>query len=264
MLDGLLAAAEGMGIELRPKFIMVDFELAIINALQVTFPTVTICGCLFHLSQSIYRNIQKNGLVEAYRTNDETSLSLRKLSALAFLPPDEIADAFKTMSANAPEEIAPVYKYFEETYVLGKPVSTRVRRRGRPAARMERRHPPRFPPKLWSVQHLQENNLPRTNNSLEAWHRRFETVVERYHLGVFSTIREFIKENHRTDQEVERLTAGNTGVKKKKEQVQREERLRTVLARLGTIPVEDYLRGIAHNMQLSACQRVAEEETDSE
>jgi len=62
---------------------------------------------------------------------------------------------------------------------------------------------------------------------------------------------------------VERLTAENTGVKRKKEQVQRAERLRTVVGRHGTIPVDDYLQGIAHNMRLSACQRVAEE-TDSE
>src|SRR6218665_2925770 len=75
-----------MEIELRPKFIMVDFELAIINALQVKFPTVTMCGCLFHLGQNIYRHIQKNGLDDAYRTNDETFLSLRKHSALAFYP----------------------------------------------------------------------------------------------------------------------------------------------------------------------------------
>jgi len=147
--------------------------------------------------------------------------------------------------------------------VLRKPFATRVKRRERPACPVQRRHLPRFSPKLWSVLHLHENNLPRTNNSLEAWRRRFETVVERYHLGVFLTIREFIKENHQTDQEVERLTPGNTGVKKKKQQVQREERLRTVMGRHGTIPVDDYLRGIAHNMQLSACQRVAEE-TDSE
>ena len=99
---------------------MVDLELPI--ALQLKFPTVTMCGCLFHLGQNIYRNIQKNGLVEAYRTNDETSFSLRKLSALAFLPPDEIPDAFKSLSSNAPEAVAPVYTYFEETCVLGKPV----------------------------------------------------------------------------------------------------------------------------------------------
>src|SRR6218665_1103345 len=39
---------------------------------------------------------------------------------------------------------------------------------------IQRRHPSRFFPKLWSVLHMQENNFSRTNNSLEAWHRRFE------------------------------------------------------------------------------------------
>src|SRR6218665_906189 len=41
--------------------------------------------------------------------------------------------------SNAPEEVAPVYKYFEETYVLhvGKPVATRVKRRGIPAYHMQ-------------------------------------------------------------------------------------------------------------------------------
>jgi len=113
------------------KICMVDFELAIINAFQLKFPTVTMCGCLFHLGQNIYRHIQKNGLVDAYRTNEETSLSL---------------------------------------YALCKDI-------------------------------IHHNFLP-----------------SYVHL----------------------LTAGNTGVKQKKEQVQREERLRTVVGRHGTIPVDDY------------------------
>lgn len=51
----------------------------------------------------------------------------------------------------------------------------------------------------------------------------FETVVERYHMGVFSLIRKFVKENHHIDQEIERLIARNIPVNKKKEQLQREE-----------------------------------------
>ena len=173
-----------------------------------------------------------------------------------------IRDAFDAFSNSAPDEVAPVFKYFGENYVLGKPIATRGR--GRPP-RIPRRHPPRFPPELWSVHHLQAHNLPRTNNSLKAWHRRFETVVARYHLGVFSTIREFIKENHRTDQEVERLIAGNIAVKRKKEQHLREERIATVVGRHGTIPLDDYLRGIAHNMLLTSCHRVVVvEESDTE
>ena len=248
MLERLLSAAEEMGIELDPTFMIVDFELASINALQQTFPRARVSGCLFHLRQSIYRSVQRYGLVDEYRRNDNVSLSVRKLTALAFLPSDEIEDAFIALSNIAPREVEQVYKYFGETYVLGRPIV--APRKGRPP-RCPRRHAPRFPPHLWSIHHLQVRNLPRTNNNLEAWHRRFETVVERCHLGVYSVIREFIKEDHRTDQEVERLIAGNAPRKKKREQLQREERLATVFNRLGTIPTDDYLRGVAHNMHFS-------------
>ena len=92
--------------------------------------------------------------------------------------------------------------------------------------------------------------------------------MARYHLGVFSTIREFIKENHRTDQEVERPIAGNIPdfpVKRKKEQHLREERIATVVGRHGTIPLEDYLRGIAHNMHFTSCRTVVVvEDSDTE
>ncbi len=250
MLERLVSSAEAKGITLNPTFIILDFELASINALQRTFPDERLSGCLFHLGQNIYRNIQKNGLVDAYKTIDNVSLSLRKLSALACLPSEEIYDAFIAISENIPNEVEAVYKYFGETYVLGRP--NIVRGRGRPR-RAPILHPPRFPPTLWSIYHLQGYNLPRTNNNLEAWHRRFETVVQRYHLGVYSMIKEFIKENHHTEQEIERLIAGSCTRKKKKEQVQREERIATVMSRHGTVPVDEYLRGIAHNMHFSSC-----------
>jgi len=84
--------------------------------------------------------------------------------------------------------------------------------------------------------------------------------VARYHLGVFSTIREFKKEN----QEVARLIAGNISVKRKKEQHLREERIATVVGRHGTIPLDDYLRGIAHNMHFTSCRTVVVEDSDTE
>lgn len=37
--------------------------------------------------------------------HSEERTSLRKLSAIAFLSPDEMPDAFKALSVNAPEEV---------------------------------------------------------------------------------------------------------------------------------------------------------------
>ena len=65
-------------------------------------------------------------------------------------------------------------------------------------------------------------------------------------------INEFLKEEHRTHQEVERLIAGNIRIKKKRKQIQREQRLATVIARYETVPLADYLRGIAYNLHFGA------------
>ena len=186
------------------------------------------------------------------------------MAALAFLQPDEIHDAYLSLSNDIPDEAEPVYKYFGETYVLGRRIISR-RGRGRPRQNNVR-HPPRFNPTIWSIHHLQRYNLPRTNNCVEAWHRRFETVVERYHLGVYSMIREFMKEDHRTDQEVQRLTSGITPVKKKKEQVYRENRLATVLSREGQVSLNEYVKGIAHNLLFSSSNgaRNLEEDADED
>ncbi|XP_068245404.1 uncharacterized protein [Palaemon carinicauda] len=212
MLKHLLSVAGAKGIQLTPRFILIDFELSCIKALQEKFPEARITGCFFHLWQSIYRSIQKYGLVDVYKNNCDLALGLRQLAALAFLRPDDIHDAYLCLANNIPDEAEPVYKYFGERYVLGWRI---ISRRGRPRQN-QLRHPPRFHPTFWSIHHLQERNLPRTNNGVEAWPRRFETVVERYHLVVYSMIREFVKEDHRTDQEMQRLTSGIKPSKKKK------------------------------------------------
>ena len=73
MLELLISVAELKEIQLNPKFMIVDFELASINALQQKFPDARVTCCFFHLSQNIYRSIQKNGLLNIYRTNEDVA-----------------------------------------------------------------------------------------------------------------------------------------------------------------------------------------------
>lgn len=40
---------------LRPRSVMIDFELAQRDAFQSIFSTISVRGCFFHLSQSFYR-----------------------------------------------------------------------------------------------------------------------------------------------------------------------------------------------------------------
>jgi len=45
---------------------MVDFEAAVWRAIQKLFPDAVIKGCVFHLTQAVWRKVQELGLQSAY------------------------------------------------------------------------------------------------------------------------------------------------------------------------------------------------------
>ncbi|XP_077534770.1 uncharacterized protein LOC144146716 [Haemaphysalis longicornis] len=86
------------------------------------------------------------------------------LPALAFLPLSEVPDAFDDLLVGWPSCASDLAMYFEDTCI------GRRRRNGIQSAL--------FPPHLWSVHEAVQQNFPRTNNSVEAWHRGFPSNVE--------------------------------------------------------------------------------------
>lgn len=79
------------------------------------------------------------------------ALSLRKISALAFLPPAEICNEFIALATNISNEVEPMYKYFGVTYVLRRPIIAR----GSGPRRNQLSHPIRLAMTVWSIHHLQ-------------------------------------------------------------------------------------------------------------
>lgn len=79
----------------EPAQLNVDFELAAVNAIKEVFPGAKIQGCLFHLSQSVVRNLSANGLKSRYESDLTFSTEIRQMIALAFLPPDQVNTFFK-------------------------------------------------------------------------------------------------------------------------------------------------------------------------
>jgi len=106
-----------------------------------------------------------------------------------------------------PEEANRIMEWFEIYYICG-----RVRRTTKSGNVI--RSEPLFPPSLWSVVDNIENTFPRTQNFVEAWHRRWEVLVGRTHVGVFKIIKEIQNEQHQGENR----------------------------------PLVDFLRGIAHNL----------------
>jgi hypothetical protein len=230
-------------IHLQPQFILTDFEQAAINAACAEFQGVQNKGCLFHLSQSVYRKVQASGLSVRYGTDENFSLLIRHIPALAFLPSDDIPAAFDQLKDYIPEEANEVVQWFEDNYVHG-----RIRRSLRDGTVI--RAAPLFSPVFWSVVDNIEYAFPRTQNSVEAWHRRWETLVGIAHLGVFKIIKQIQKEQHRVELDMESILRGASRPPQRKQNVIRETRIQAVFNDRDNRSLMEFLRGIAHNISL--------------
>lgn len=115
--------------------------MAIHNACRKVYPETLLGGCYFHLGQSLYREIQNEGLQIAY--NDPNDDSIRQqchmILSLAFVPVPDVPDAFEKLSNDVSDSLLDVLDYFDVTYVNG--------RAGRGRCRAL---PPRYPVQLWN------------------------------------------------------------------------------------------------------------------
>ncbi|CAG8694992.1 5230_t:CDS:2, partial [Gigaspora rosea] len=170
LFQDLIEFAEESNILLRPTTILTDFELAAINVSRDEFPNVHNKGCFFHLGQT-------------------------------FLPSNEIPAAFDVLKEKMLPETNEAVQWFEDNYVHGK-----VRRQMHNGTLSCA--PPLFPPQMWSVHDSIEIVVPRTSNIVEAWHRRWENLVGRPHMGVYTIVTEFQKEQQQVEHQIEAILRG--------------------------------------------------------
>uniref|UniRef100_H2XZ20 MULE transposase domain-containing protein n=1 Tax=Ciona intestinalis TaxID=7719 RepID=H2XZ20_CIOIN len=205
--------------QLNPERIMTDFEIAAINGFHTVFPQSQQRGCFFHFCQCIYREIQSNGLKYEYENNAEFALKLRMLSALAFVPTDQIVTSFEALcdSNILPPSAQPVIDYVEDNWI------------GRPDRRAVRRDP-RYAHALWNCYEDTGENLPKTNNSCEGWHRSFSSLVSSNHPTLWKFIDKLKDEQGRNEAVIEQYVAGEDLPPRKKKYRDAAERLRRVVS----------------------------------
>ena len=160
--------------DLQPSTITTDFEKPVMDAFKNVFGNTELQGCFFHLSQAIWRKIQSIGLTNSYVNDANSRLYCKLLAALAFLPPDEITQAFEELldtleDLQMEQEMEELYCYFEDTYIE------------RPQRTGGRRKPSLFAPMIWSVEQRTTDSLPRTTNKLEGWHQAIQTLYDSAH-----------------------------------------------------------------------------------
>ena len=88
------------------KVFCVRHWMALLNSVRQTFPRAELHGCPFHLTKSMRRQLSENGLRQRYNAEPRFALHARMIVALAFVPTDNLDDAFDALSNEVPNELS--------------------------------------------------------------------------------------------------------------------------------------------------------------
>ena len=161
------------------------------------------------------------------------------IPALAFVRPDLLDNYMSELLDALPEELRPLYEYFEEYYV-GR--ITAVRPNGQLV-----RATPIFPPEVWSVYERTVNEEARTNNFVEAAHRRLQAFYGVKHPTIWKFITGLRKFQHNRDAQMERYNSGRLPRPKSRRFLDTDRDLLNLVRTIDTRAPVIYLRGVAHN-----------------
>ena len=177
-------------------------------------------------------------LVENYRNNENFRVHVKMLLSLSYIPLPDVIAAFEELSGNSPAKQDPIIDFWEDNYI------GRLRR--------NRRGNSKFPLPIWNVYNRILEDLPRTNNSVEGWHRAFQQTIDCHYPSVYKLIDQFRKEQDRVEIDIQRFYAGIRNAKASKlNNIQLNQRLKILVQNYNSNnSVIDYLRGISNNLEL--------------
>lgn len=140
------------GMNWNPQQVVLDFEQAMLLAIQTELPGTKLSGCYFHFTQNLWRHIQEEGLVRAYRTSKTLRTTVKKVMAIGFLPTMLVRQNFDLLrNTNRTQRLVQRFPQLDDwlDYVQ----NTYINRNSL------------FPPSVWNIYKRSTNT--RTNNHLE-------------------------------------------------------------------------------------------------
>ncbi|XP_031327714.1 uncharacterized protein LOC116158974 [Photinus pyralis] len=217
----MIQALKGLRPNLKPSTIMIDFERAAIEAFQTEFPEILVRGCFFHLGQCIWRKVQEHGKAVRYANDVEFAVQVKMLTAISFLPLHDVVLGFEELMDTEyyrnEIDLHPICDYFEDVWI------------GRPHRNIRR--PPLFQYNLWNFYDATNNDLPRTNNSVEGWHRRFTELISAQHPSIWRFIAAIKEEQHMNEIAISHYIQGRDGPRQKKKYRDLNIRIKNCVAR---------------------------------
>lgn len=172
-----------------PMYIKTDFEKASLSALLNAFPTSRISTCLFHLGQSLIRKLKKENLYNYYVREFTYKKYVKSLMALSYVDREFVQETFYELKAQKdfPELLNCVYDYFFRTYISDSAS---------------------FPISIWNAVTLVFEDVPKTNNALEAWHNVFKSSFGTSKYNFVLLIEKLRQEEELIRQKILRSSAG--------------------------------------------------------
>ena len=222
-----------------PSDVMFDFEKAAMNAAEALFPGVEIKGCFYHLSSNIWKKIQYHGL-QAHTADQDFAVHLRMIVAVAFIPVGFVVNAFEDLATEIRRifnnDADDVLDYFEDTYI------------GRPRRQGGRRNP-LFHHDIWNMFQRSRDELPRTNNHVEGWHRRLQANLDVYHPTLWKLIDVLKREESLVRTEIAQAVGGHLAPAQRRRYADSAQRILRIVNDYNNRPMLNYLRAIANNLQ---------------
>ncbi|XP_031342271.1 uncharacterized protein LOC116170185 [Photinus pyralis] len=233
----MFEAIKNLSPNLHPNSVSCDFESAAISAISECFPDTAIRGCFFHLAKNMKKHLTDMGFVALYNNDAEFALKAKMVISLVFVPLDDLDGFVEELGQELPQELQPLLDWFEDNYM------GRLNRRGNGRRR------PLFPPETWNLYDRVLNDQDRTNNHVEAAHRRIQTELGVHHPTTWKFIDGLRKVQKNRDTYYEQLVAGNSAPPKLRKYRMADERIKSIVSQYHIRDKIEYLRGLAHNYQ---------------
>lgn len=172
-------------------------------------------------------------LAQKYGTSVEFALQVRMIKSLAFVPPSEIPNYFQTLLNNCDDEsVKNLLVWFDKNYIDINNNNSK------------------YSPEFWSVHDhnaSQTETFPRTQNNIEAWHRRLKVIVGRRNSQFYHLVLSLQKELILAKTQISRKENGER-VRKKRKIIKKNNQLRRIIKKRNELSHTTYLKRIAKNI----------------
>ena len=112
------------------------------------------------------------------------------------------------------------------------------------------RRAPLFDLAFWNMYDQTIGDLPRTNNAVEGWHRRFQANVGAYHPNFWKSIDILKREQSLNHVNISQARAGHQPEPQRRSYQHSNRRIKNIVQDYHNRDRLQYLRGLAHNISM--------------